>query len=144
MAMLLDTRKASHHHRMDQVGRKPGSGLHSDPNRTKLSKADFQCSFGMDEKADVDISCLEITRSRNEPNASVENEGKLCKEEDSCKPSSEPTNLFNEELHVDTSSNTEKISSYDASNNNDRNRICEATPTPTRKRELIQLTFQCD
>ena len=86
---------------------------------------------------------MEITtRSLNEPNTSVENEGKLCKEEDSCKPSSEPTNLFNEELHVDTSSNTEKISSYDASNNNDRNRICEATPTPTRKRSVF-ICFLC-
>ncbi|PUZ61256.1 hypothetical protein GQ55_4G261200 [Panicum hallii var. hallii] len=131
-----DTRKASHRHRMDQVGRKPGSGLHSDPNRAKLSKADFQFSFGMDEKADVDISSLEITtRSRNEPNTSVENERKLCKEEDSCKPSSEPTDLFHEELPIDTSSNTEKISSDDASNNNDHNRICEAAPTPSRKRK---------
>ncbi|KAG2605585.1 ubiquitin-like-specific protease 1D [Panicum virgatum] len=129
-----DTRKASHRHRMDQVGRKPGSGLHSDPNRAKLS--DFQFSFGVDEKAAVDISSLEITtRSLNEPNTSVENEGKLCKEEDSCKPSSEPTDLFHEELHVDTSYNTEKISSDDASNNNDHNRICEAAPTPSRKRK---------
>jgi len=131
-----DTRKASHRHRMDQVGRKPGSGLHSDPNRAKLS--DFQFSFGMDEKAAVDISSLEITtRSLNEPNTSVENEGKLCKEEDSCKPSSEPTDLFHEELHVDTSYNTEKISSDDASNNNDHNRICEAPPTPSRKRSVF-------
>ncbi|RLM56044.1 ubiquitin-like-specific protease 1D [Panicum miliaceum] len=112
------------------------SGFHSDPNRAKLSKADFQFSFGMDEKADVDISSLEITtRSRNEPNTSVENERKLGKEEDSCLPSSEPTDLFHQELHVDTSSNTEKISSDDASNNNDHNRICEAAPTPSRKRK---------
>ena len=31
----------------------PLAGLHSDPNRTKLSKADFQCSFGMDEKVNI-------------------------------------------------------------------------------------------
>jgi len=112
---------------------------------TQIELSDFQFSFGMDEKAAVDISSLEITtRSLNEPNTSVENEGKLCKEEDSCKPSSEPTDLFHEELHVDTSYNTEKISSDDASNNNDHNRICEAPPTPSRKRELIQLIFQCD
>ena len=81
---------------------------------------------------------MEITtRSLNEPNTSVENEGKLCKEEDSCKPSSEPTDLFHEELHVDTSYNTEKISSDDASNNNDHNRICEAAPTPSRKRSVF-------
>ncbi|CAL5038453.1 unnamed protein product [Urochloa decumbens] len=131
-----DTRKAYHHHRMDQLGRRPGSGLHSDPSRAKLSKADFQSSFGVDEKADVDISRLEITTSRrHERNTSVKNEGKLCNEEDSCKPSSQPTNLFNEELHLDTSSNMEKISSDDASNDNCHNRMCEVAHTPSRKRK---------
>ncbi|RCV21542.1 hypothetical protein SETIT_4G147600v2 [Setaria italica] len=129
-----DTMKASHRHRMDQVGRKHGSGFPSDPNR--VSKADFQYSFGMDEKVDVDISSLEITtRSRNKPNTSIENEGKLCKEEHSCKPSSLPTNSFHEEMDVDTSSNVEKISPDDASNNNGHNGMCEAAPTPSRKRK---------
>jgi hypothetical protein len=31
----------------------PLAGLHSDPNRAKLSKADFQFSFGMDEKVNI-------------------------------------------------------------------------------------------
>ncbi|CAN6201606.1 unnamed protein product [Urochloa humidicola] len=131
-----DTMKASHHHRMDHVGRKPGSGFPKDPNRTKISKADFECSFGIDEKVDIDISSLEITsRSLNELNTKVENEGKLCKKEDSCQPSLQPTNLFHEEMHVDTSSNMEKISSDDASNNNGDNRLCEVAPTPSPSRK---------
>ncbi|CAN6178167.1 unnamed protein product [Urochloa humidicola] len=129
-----DTRKANQHRRMDQLGRRPGSGLHSDPNRAKLSKADFQSSFRVDEKADLDICSLEIT-SRHEPDTSVKNEGKLCNDEDSCKPSSQPTNFFDEELHVDTSSNMEKISSDDASNNNGHSRTCQTAHTPSRKRK---------
>ncbi|CAN6216934.1 unnamed protein product [Urochloa humidicola] len=129
-----DTRKVNHHRRIDQLGRKPGSGLHSDRNKAKLSKADFQSSFGADKKADLDISSLEIT-SRHELDTSVRNEGKLCNDEDSCKLSSQPANFFDEELHVDTSSNMEKMSSDDPSNNNGHSRMCQAAQTPSRKRK---------
>jgi ubiquitin-like-specific protease 1C/D len=86
------------------------------------------------------MSSLE-TRSQNEPKTSVENEGKLCKEEDSCKPSSPPTNSFHEEMHMDISSDVEKISLDDASNNNGYNRMCEAAPTPSRKRSAFICSY---
>ncbi|KAJ1259377.1 hypothetical protein BS78_10G149800 [Paspalum vaginatum] len=122
--------------RVTQSRHAESSGFPSEANRDKVSLADFMSSFGMDKKAGIDISSLEITsRSTHMPNTLIENEGKLCKEKDTCGSSSQPTNSFHEELHLDTSANIEKTSDDNATNNIGRNRTCELAPTSSRKRK---------
>lgn len=58
-------------------------------------------------------------------------------EEDSCKPSSQRTDLIHEELHACTSTNMEKVPSDDASNKNGHGGMCEAALTPSRKRSVF-------
>uniref|UniRef100_A0A0A9GQG1 Ubiquitin-like protease family profile domain-containing protein n=1 Tax=Arundo donax TaxID=35708 RepID=A0A0A9GQG1_ARUDO len=115
--------------RCERIGRlrcAKASGLASDSNTNKVTKADFLSSFGMDVKAGT--SGLEIT-SLDEPNTSAEDVGKLCEESDSCKPSSQPMSLSHEELG--NSDIMEKISS----DNCDNWIAPSPTPTPSHKRK---------
>ncbi|KAL6876453.1 hypothetical protein ACP4OV_013025 [Aristida adscensionis] len=99
-------------------------------NISHVTTKDFRSAFG----AGINISRLEISRSPDEPNALIQDDGKLY-EEEFCKPSYQQTNLSQKELCLEFSNNMEVISADAVSEDIGHNSKGKPPATRSRKRK---------
>ncbi|KAL5226022.1 hypothetical protein ABZP36_012661 [Zizania latifolia] len=99
---------------------------------SSVTISDFRSSFGIDEEAGVDVSHLEIrSASTGRPKTLIDNDGSLCEEEYSCKPTT-PTSLSRKDSNIDSSTNMENVNAVD--DGKDNSRTCKH-PQTSRKRK---------
>ncbi|KAG8094381.1 hypothetical protein GUJ93_ZPchr0012g21215 [Zizania palustris] len=99
---------------------------------SSVTISDFRSSFGIDEEAGADVSHLEIrSASTGRPKTLLDNDGSLCEEEYSCKPTT-PTILSRKDSNIDSSTNMENVNAVD--DGKDNSRTCKHPRTSLKRK----------